>query len=727
MNIGLGIGIPFTRSSLWASIFTPSALFLDGSTQGVWYDPSDINLAWRRNLLTYTEQFDNAAWTKSGGTVVTNSTVAPDGTLTADTVTLPTGGAGSQLYSSVPITSGPVTVSVYLKASAPVSLSFGFYDGAIDVTIVNVTTFWQRFTLTRTAGLTSADRRPCWIYNGIAGSVTFDIWGAQLEVGSTSTEYQRITDGIQDYLQYQAQPVLYQDAAGTTPVTAVEQPVGLMLDKSKGLVLGSNLAPGNGEFNSAGGWTTDANWSISNGSANTLNAPVNSHLYSTEAVLTVGKIYLITFTISGATAGAVRPYAGSRAGSTYGIDGTYSLILDAAGSGVIRFFTVGVSTTISIDNVSYREIPGNHAFNHSGNSANFPVLSARYNLLTKTEDISAADWTKAGTVTASTSSLLETATTGAHSCYLSPTTVAATYIYSVKLKANGRTRLAIAGTSSFGGNLGSGVFFDLSTGSYVSGATGTPSITALADGWYQVSYTWTAFAASGVLGIFLVDSGTNISYAGDVTKGVLIKEADLRVANDALNQPAYQRVNTSTDYDTVGFKPYVRFNGVNQWLQTNSIDFSYSDKMFVCAGVRKLLDASYPVLAEISTSWSANNGTFTVGGGDPNGYVFGSRGAVSSPAIVSGYVAPITSVLSGIGNISGDQSILRINGTQAAISTADQGTGNYGNYPLYIGARAGSSLWFNGRLYGMVVAGKQASASEISSTETYLNQKTGAY
>ena len=35
---------------------------------------------------------------------------------------------------------------------------------------------------------------------------------------------------------------MFQDAAGTTPVTAVEQPVGLVLDKSKGLVLGPELA-----------------------------------------------------------------------------------------------------------------------------------------------------------------------------------------------------------------------------------------------------------------------------------------------------------------------------------------------------------------------------------------------------------------------------------------------------------------------------------------------------
>jgi hypothetical protein len=37
---------------------------------------------------------------------------------------------------------------------------------------------------------------------------------------------------------------MYQDAAGTVPITAVGQPVGLMLDKSKGLVLGSKIATG---------------------------------------------------------------------------------------------------------------------------------------------------------------------------------------------------------------------------------------------------------------------------------------------------------------------------------------------------------------------------------------------------------------------------------------------------------------------------------------------------
>ena len=54
------------------------------------------------------------------------------------------------------------------------------------------------------------------------------------------------------------------------------------------------------------------------------------------------------------------------------------------------------------------------------------------------------------------------------------------------------------------------------------------------------------------------------------------------------------------------------------------------------------------------------------------------------------------------------------------------GTGNFANAPLEIGRYAASN-YFNGRLYQLVIAGKQASAAEITNTETFINQKTGAY
>ena len=178
---------------------------------------------------------------------------------------------------------------------------------------------------------------------------------------------------------------------------------------------------------------------------------------------------------------------------------------------------------------------------------------------------------------------------------------------------------------------------------------------------------------------------------------------------------------------------YLAFNGTNQWLQTNSINFTSTARMFVCAGVRKLSDAAIGCLFETSTSPSSNNGAFSAfapiaTNGGP--YRFYSRGTVA-PAdgakVTSGYSAPITNVFTGVSDIGNSTCKIRLNTIEAATDSSNQGTGNYGDYPLYIGARAGTSLWFNGRLYPLVVAGKQASAAEITNTETFINQKTGAY
>ena len=54
---------------------------------------------------------------------------------------------------------------------------------------------------------------------------------------------------------------LFQDSAGTTPVTAVEQFVGLQLDKSRGLVLGPELAPSSSP--SGAGWSSQGTVSVS--------------------------------------------------------------------------------------------------------------------------------------------------------------------------------------------------------------------------------------------------------------------------------------------------------------------------------------------------------------------------------------------------------------------------------------------------------------------------------
>lgn len=84
------------------------------------------------NLLTYSEQFDNAAWAyTSYGTLATaqaNMATAPDGNTTADLITFAPDGTGqsrrSQLY--VGLTAGTYTASVYVKKGTLSSISWLF-------------------------------------------------------------------------------------------------------------------------------------------------------------------------------------------------------------------------------------------------------------------------------------------------------------------------------------------------------------------------------------------------------------------------------------------------------------------------------------------------------------------------------------------------------------------------------------------------------------------------
>jgi hypothetical protein len=54
------------------------------------------------NHLTHSQQLDNAAWTKDNTTVTANSVAAPDGTMTADTVTASATTAEHRVYQSMP-------------------------------------------------------------------------------------------------------------------------------------------------------------------------------------------------------------------------------------------------------------------------------------------------------------------------------------------------------------------------------------------------------------------------------------------------------------------------------------------------------------------------------------------------------------------------------------------------------------------------------------------------
>lgn len=172
---------------------------------------------------------------------------------------------------------------------------------------------------------------------------------------------------------------------------------------------------------------------------------------------------------------------------------------------------------------------------------------------------------------------------------------------------------------------------------------------------------------------------------------------------------------------------YAGFDGTDDSWATGSIDFSGADKVTVIAGVYKASDAATGVVCELSSDYPLNNGVFALNapaGANPN-FQFRSKGTTTADNSVSGNAAPTTKVLTGQGDIAGDLNILRINGVEGARVTTDQGSGSYSNAALYIGRRGGSSLPFNGRLYGLIVVGRALTATEIASAERWMANRAG--
>jgi hypothetical protein len=88
------------------------------------------------NVLTYSEQFDNAAWTKTNTTITANSAISPDGTTSADTVAN-TGTANTpelfQLYSGAS-SSTVYTLSCFMKANTHTKGVLRAYNGGSTTT-----------------------------------------------------------------------------------------------------------------------------------------------------------------------------------------------------------------------------------------------------------------------------------------------------------------------------------------------------------------------------------------------------------------------------------------------------------------------------------------------------------------------------------------------------------------------------------------------------------------
>lgn len=177
-------------------------------------------------------------------------------------------------------------------------------------------------------------------------------------------------------------------------------------------------------------------------------------------------------------------------------------------------------------------------------------------------------------------------------------------------------------------------------------------------------------------------------------------------------------------YTEAGTLRYLVFDGVDDSLVAGSVSFTSTDKMTVFAGITKLSDTT-GALVEHPPSFPTN-GFAMFAPLNPGDITFRSAGATTqSNASKTSIPAPVSAVVTGIGDIGGNLSRLRYNGAVAFSNNTAQGGGNYGTGLLHIGRRAGASLPFGGRMYGLIIRAVASTAAEISNTEQYLSAKSG--
>ena len=83
--------------------------------------------------------------------------------------------------------------------------------------------------------------------------------------------------------------------------------------------------------------------------------------------------------------------------------------------------------------------------------------------------------------------------------------------------------------------------------------------------------------------------------------------------------------------------------------------------------------------------------------------------------------------MTGLGKISTDTNIVRVNGVQKASVATDQGTGNMGNFAIGLGERIGGTLPFSGSVFALIIINRLLTGSDLAAAEAWVNTRTGAF
>lgn len=171
---------------------------------------------------------------------------------------------------------------------------------------------------------------------------------------------------------------MFQDTAGTTAVNAVGQPLGLVLDKSKGMVLGPENVI-NGSLATLTGWetpaTAPASVTLVAGGVRLYSPAGEVATLRQQLALKRGGWYEVQFNVKSITgSGYIALYAGAAGLHRYGFStsGVKTIYLQASPTGDYLLISRSTICDFVISDVSVKELTGNHAYQST--SAARPIL-----------------------------------------------------------------------------------------------------------------------------------------------------------------------------------------------------------------------------------------------------------------------------------------------------------------------------------------------------------------
>ena len=249
LTAGIALALNFTGETLDSRIsFSRTSNATRVNAQGlVGYAP--------HNLLTYSEQFDNAVWSKADGTIAANSTVAPDGTDTADTYTVGTSSSTPSQNTTI-VDGNSYSISIYFHSSSTApfirirvqtaaSSTSAFINTSTkafatvlaqlsNAVVTAMGNGWYRASVSYTPNVGDGGTRSI----GLAGVITNNsatpatgttlvYWGAQLNIGSLQPYY---TTSVKNLLGYSQnfENAAWAKSNSSIDVTPVMGPLGFL-------------------------------------------------------------------------------------------------------------------------------------------------------------------------------------------------------------------------------------------------------------------------------------------------------------------------------------------------------------------------------------------------------------------------------------------------------------------------------------------------------------------